>query len=247
MKYNKLPDEIKPRIRKWSAMQLWIYAEIYTMHANGRKFYKTNSQIAEGFGTDERTVRRIISGFVTDGVLTSYQDGKQRFLTAKPIDNWREDSKVPGLQSPRTAKSAKEDSKVLPRRTAKSAKGGQQSPPNREENREVNREVNREKGASLVLPFDSDAFRTAWQAWKDERRARKIKPYTPRGEQGQLHRLQKISQHDEQTAIDIIATSIAQGYQGLFPITRNADAAASGVQDWASEVRDQLEDHWRNQ
>ena len=139
-------------------MQLWIYCDVYTMQSNGSKYYKTNNQLAIAFQTDERTIRRIISGFVSNGVFKSYQDRKQRFLYAKKPEEWKEDSKVPGQQSPRTAKSAMEDSKVR--------EGGQQSPFRGDSkvlqieklNREVNREDNTEleKSDKLVFPFDSD-------------------------------------------------------------------------------------------
>jgi len=70
----------------------------------------------------------------------------------------------------------------------------------------------------IVFPFTSNEFKTIWREWIAERRERKLKRYTPRGEQAQLHRLQKISNDDEETAKAIIRESIAQGYQGLFPL-----------------------------
>ena len=137
MRFQQIPDYLQLHVRKWSAMQLWLYCDVFTMNSNGNKYYRTNAQIAEAFETDERTVRRIVSGFVAGGVLTAYQDGKMRVLHAKHPKDWKEDSKVRGQQSPRTAKSpdfeVRNGGQQSPRRrTAKSGKGGQQSPPNRE-------------------------------------------------------------------------------------------------------------------
>ncbi len=44
------------------------------------------------------------------------------------------------------------------------------------------------------------------------------KPYTTRGLQTALHRLQQISEYNEGIAIRIISQSIANGWQGLFPL-----------------------------
>jgi hypothetical protein len=58
----------------------------------------------------------------------------------------------------------------------------------------------------------------AWKEWEADRRERRVKPYTTRGLQTALHRLQQISQDNEHTATQIIAQSIANGWQGLFPL-----------------------------
>ena len=70
----------------------------------------------------------------------------------------------------------------------------------------------------VVWPFNSDQFMNAWKEWEADRRERRIKPYTTRGLQTALHRLQQISQDNEHTATQIIAQSIANGWQGLFPL-----------------------------
>ena len=70
----------------------------------------------------------------------------------------------------------------------------------------------------MILPFDSKEFEEAWNVWITERRERGTKKYTQRGEQAALHKLQNDSQRDEDTAIAIINQSIANGWQGLFPL-----------------------------
>ena len=202
------------------------------MNSNGKQYYRTNAQLAEAFGTDERTVRRIVSGFVAGGVLTAYQDGKMRILHAKHPDEWKEDNKVPGQQSPRTSKSAMEDSKVR--------EGGQQSPEmedskvpqieklNREENRELNRE-----SASLVLPWESDAFRMAWDEWIGYKRAQfKFKYKTVKSEQIALHKLHRDTHGDERNAIEAIVSAIANGYRGIYPSNKNKGGQAGRNLNW---------------
>lgn len=202
------------------------------MNSNSKQYYRTNAQLAEAFRTDERTVRRIVSGFVAGGVLTAYQDGKMRILHAKHPDEWKEDSKVPGQQSPRTSKSAMEDSKVR--------EGGQQSPKREDSkvpqieklNREENRELNRE-GASLVLPWESDAFRMAWDEWVEYKKAQfKFKYKTVKSEQIALHKLHRDTHGDERNAIEAIVAAIASGYRGIYPSNKNKGGQAGRNLNW---------------
>jgi len=88
------------------------------------------------------------------------------------------------------------------------------------------------KERGVVLPFDSKEFADAWDVWITERRERGTKKYTQRGEQAALHKLQNDSQGDEATAIAIIHQSIANGWQGLFPIkNRKNDTKRLGPSD----------------
>ena len=74
------------------------------------------------------------------------------------------------------------------------------------------------RAREVVWPFDSDQFMNAWKEWEADRRERRVKPYTTRGLQTALHRLQQISEYNEGIAIRIISQSIANGWQGLFPL-----------------------------
>ena len=93
----------------------------------------------------------------------------------------------------------------------------------------------------VLMPFDSQEFKDSWIMWKEERREQKKKAYTLRGEQAQLHRLQKLSNNDQRKAIDIITYSIAQGYQGLFS---ERGTAKEGILTSQSD-RDKLEEYIR--
>jgi predicted transcriptional regulator len=118
MNYTQIPDDILPKVRTWSAMQLAIWADVHTMGKAGLDYYRTNEQLAERFATDDRTVRRVISQLIACGAITAEQDGKRRILTS--VQNFAErkrtkrspDQLVPGQVSPRTNQSAKEDKLV---------------------------------------------------------------------------------------------------------------------------------------
>ena len=77
----------------------------------------------------------------------------------------------------------------------------------------LNREVD--------YPFNSICFLRAWITWKLDRKERKIRAwkYTTRGEQTALHALYAEAEGDQIKAMAIIATSIANGWQGLFRYT----------------------------
>jgi hypothetical protein len=69
----------------------------------------------------------------------------------------------------------------------------------------------------VVLPWDTDTFKPAWREWLDYKWAQHRFAYKrAQDEQTALHHLQKNSNGNEQLAIHIIATSIANGWRGLF-------------------------------
>lgn len=69
---------------------------------------------------------------------------------------------------------------------------------------------------SVPIPasLNTPAFLAAWDEWKAERRAKRCRPYTPRGEAAQLD---KLAEHGPAAAVAAIKASIANGWQGLFP------------------------------
>jgi len=80
----------------------------------------------------------------------------------------------------------------------------------------------------VVFPFDQDVFHHTWAIWLDDRKERRLKAYTHRGEQAALHHLYNISGGDMQTAVAIIHQSIQHGWHGLFQLK---SASAPGPKD----------------
>jgi hypothetical protein len=256
MNYAQIPDDILPKVRIWSAMQLAIWADVYTMNKADCLYYRTNEQLAERFGTDDRTVRRVVSQLIACGAITAEQDGKRRLLQAttefqeKRRTKQSPDQLVPGPVSPRTEQSAKEDQSVRDGGPI-GPKKEDQSVPQVESivEREVEQLVEIEgeeqisefeqaqdepqaaptspaRGAraksqrqfhDVVLPWDTETFRDAWREWLDYRWAQhKFHYKRAQDEQVAIHQLQKHSNGNEPLAIHIIATSIANGWRGLF-------------------------------
>jgi hypothetical protein len=67
------------------------------------------------------------------------------------------------------------------------------------------------------LPF-GDAFAKWWATWLAYRKERRLAPYKPIGLKHALDNIAQISGNSEAVAVEIIKKSIANNYQGLFPL-----------------------------
>lgn len=95
--------------------------------------------------------------------------------------------------------------------------------------------------AEYPSELDTEEFHDAWERWKAERRAKKIKPYTAGGENGQL---KKMASWGARRAIFAIDASIAQGYQGIFEPSANGKKQAeqfSTIKEWYEEEMENAE------
>lgn len=71
----------------------------------------------------------------------------------------------------------------------------------------------------IVLPFESEEFSNYWTMWKDFKKKQfKFTYATPQSEQAALKDLVKLSNGDEQTALQIIEQSLAKGWKGFFAL-----------------------------
>lgn len=186
----------------WIPAEIWLdkrlticekafLAEVDSFTGNGKTFHKSNQTIEEEYGIAPRTVQRMVKKLVELGMLETEFNGRVRHLSTVRL------AKMTG-QGRQNDESA--------------------SPKWRHTNTIDNTIDNTSKREEVVLPFESKEFAEAWEIWKQERRERRTKKYTQRGEQAALHKLHNDSQQDEATAIAIIHQSIANGWQGLFPL-----------------------------
>lgn len=78
------------------------------------------------------------------------------------------------------------------------------------------------ESAKIILPFDSEDFKTAWNGWKQYKKEQHKFTYKGQhSEQIALKSLGEKSGNNEQTAIKIIQESIANGWNGLFELKTN--------------------------
>jgi len=188
----------------WIAAEIWLdkdltlvekalLAEIDSFTGNGRSFMKSNDTIQSEYGISRNTIGRSLRKLADRGFVEVTFNGRVRCVTTRAGS--------------------------IPKMGRQSTQNGEAASPNDTSTNTSKRTKNntiKEKG--VVLPFDSKEFADAWDVWITERRERGTKKYTQRGEQAALHKLQNDSQGDEATAIQMIHQSIANGWQGIFPL-----------------------------
>lgn len=90
--------------------------------------------------------------------------------------------------------------------------------------KEIESEIETGKGKlkeekEIIYPFNSQIFKESWEKWKRFKKVQHNFTYKSQdSEEGALRKLDKLSKHNEETAIKIIEQSIAQGWQGLFEL-----------------------------
>ena len=71
----------------------------------------------------------------------------------------------------------------------------------------------------IVLPWKSEAFRKAWQSWKDYLAEQHHKTMKSRMEYAALAYLKRIADSKEATAIEYLQFAMANGYPRFFKVT----------------------------
>ena len=75
------------------------------------------------------------------------------------------------------------------------------------------------KQPELIIPWETDRFKKAWEEWKEFRKdTHKFKYKTAKSEQAALNELALISMGSEEVALRIIQKSMASGWRGLFKL-----------------------------
>ena len=156
-------------------------------------YFKTNETIAIEVGVAQCTVTRSIKKFESLGYITTQYDGRSRLIKLRMT----------------LSKLLRQTKQIDEADKANCLHSIQDSI---QDSIHVSKEV--------VYPFDEKEFLDTWKIWIEERRESGIKKYTNRGEQSALHNLQKISNHDYKTAIEIINQSISHGWRGLFELKK---------------------------
>ena len=202
----------------WIAAEIWLdkdltlvekalLAEIDSFTGNGKSFIKSNDTIQAEYGISRNTIGRSLRKLAERGFVEVTFNGRVRCVTTRA-------GSIPkiGRQSTQNWEAA--------------------SPNDTSTNTRERTKNNTIKEKGVVLPFESKEFAEAWDVWKQERKERGTKRYTHRGEQAALHKLQNDSQGDEATAVQMIHQSIANGWQGIFPLkNQKNETKRSGPSD----------------
>ena len=191
----------------WIAAEIWLdtrltlveralLAEIDSFTGNGKSFRKTNDTIQEEYGISRNTVGRSLKKLQQLGYIEITFNGRVRYVTTRA-------GSIPklGRQHPQNGEAA--------------------SPNDTSTNTIERNKDNTLKKGEVKLPFEEKEFKEMWEVWLQERKDRRYRKFTQRGEQAALHDLYKISNQNHETAIAIIKQSIAKGWQGLHPVKGN--------------------------
>lgn len=214
-----------------SAIELLVYADVWTMQNNGQGYWKSNATICEQFNTHRTTVIRAIKRLESRGLLRRIDHDGSRHLEAHVVESGGSVDATGSVHATGSA-DAQGGSADATGGVALTHQGGSADATQIDKNRKENRTINR-KGAALVLPWESESFQLAWQEWTEYKQAQfKFKYKTVKSEQIALHKLHRDTHGDERNAIEAIASSIANGYRGIFPSNKSKGRHAGRNLDW---------------
>jgi len=218
MKFHQMPSVVWPHVNRLSGLQLAIYCDAWTWQQQGKDNHCSNATLALMYQVSERSIPRAVAKLVELGLVTIEQrpDGLRTITCLTPDQPVTPDRPVTPDQPVKggvTNLSGGDDRPV---------RGGDDQPVTQLYHKTISSTITstrtNARAREVIWPFDSDQFMNAWKEWEADRRERRVKPYTTRGLQTALHRLQQISEYNEGIAIRIITQSIANGWQGLFPL-----------------------------
>jgi len=186
-----------------------LLAEIDSFTGNGRSFMKSNETIQAEYGISRNTIGRSLRKLAERGFVDVTFNGRVRCVTTR--------------------------AGCIPKMERQTTQNGEaESPNSTSTNTRERTKENTVKNKGLVLPFDSKEFSVAWQSWKDYKRDEHGFKFKSRAsEQASLHQLQNLSGGNEETAVRIIAQSLANGWRGFFPLKNqhNESRANRGPSD----------------
>ena len=181
------------------------------------EYFKSNETIAKEVGVSIRTASRSIKKLELMGYITTKLDGRNRV------------AKLTSTLDKMTS--------TLDKMARHPRQNGFAEKPNWLHSIQESKQPSIHISKEVIYPFTENLFIEAWKVWIQERKEKKLRNYTQRGEQSALHNLQQISGDDYKTAIQIINNSITHGWQGLFALkeqkTRAPKITADSVR-WAN-------------
>jgi hypothetical protein len=228
MNYLQIPSALWPHISHLSGLQVAIYCDAVTWANQGKEARRSNDTLAQMFGVTSRAVTKAVARLCELG-LVDLETGPNNLRTIKPRTSVHLNDRSPrtSVHPEQVFEATPNDCSMQPRT---SVLHSPERPFDLYNHREEQREEHREEPKAepkkrrseravhdVVLPFDTDTFRAAWREWLEYKWHQHRFAYKrAQDEQTALHNIQKHSNNDERVAIHIIATSIANGWKGLF-------------------------------
>ena len=204
-------------------VERYILADITHFHKNNRVYFKTNTTLAQECKSSTASITRAISNLVKSSHIKIKQSSPVRKLVPNHCDEAPNQIDEPPNQIDEPPNHCDEAPNQIDEHKSKV------------KSKRKNKIKSKIK-IEVVSPFLEKEFLETWEIWKEERISNGSKKYTPRGEQGALHTIQKFSNNDYKTAIEIINQSIVNGWRGLFKLKEskqgNSKLTREGTLKW---------------
>lgn len=221
-KYVSIPIEI------WNLSELHpnervLLAEVASFDEQGKPCFAGNDHFAKLLNVSEATARGYISSLISAGYLIREGSRYNRRLRKSAQTN---------------AQNSADECVKSRRRVRKSTQtSAQNSAHTNTYTNTLTKTITKSthSRADLVLPWESDQFKSLWTEWKKDRKERRIKNYTQRGEQAVLKKLYDATNGNEADAIERIEIAIANQWQGLvFGESKNSRTKRGGKASFES-------------
>lgn len=206
-----------------SIIEKCLFAEVHSWTSNDSTCYKSNATLAEEFMVSVSSIKRAVRKLDQKGYVIVTRTATGRSMKAAHID-------LPPAQNEQGV--GRSEPSVGSNCTAL---GSNCTPTSTNTSTGTNTTTSTMKmdfkdayEVKVQYPWPDTEFVECWEIWLQERRERRYKRYTQRGEQAALHKLQKESNGDLHTAIGMVHQSIANGWQGIFPLRNSNNGSRKG-------------------
>lgn len=172
-----------------------LYGEI-TALCNEKGFcWASNSYFAELYDVATETISRWIgklqrAGYVKTHVSENEGNNRKIWITTPPID---------------------ENVKTYPQKD-------QEGLDKKVKHNNTENNTNNKREDEVEKPYKSEYFTKAWEEWILYRKERKMPKYAPRGLRQTFKNIVNLSGGNEVVAVKILEQSMANNWQGLFPL-----------------------------
>ena len=212
-----------------SLLERYILSDVMSFYKHKRQYFKTNKKLSKECNCSTASITRAITNLIRLDLISLNQISPVRKIVPNQFD-----------EAPNQFDEA-------PNQIDEAPNQFDEAPNQFDEHISKRISKRRSKVISKIIkgdityPFQEIEFIEAWKVWILERKEKKLRNYTYRGEQSALHNLQKISGGDFPKAIKIINNSITHGWQGLFKLKNDEQRIktidAKSALAWASKAR----------
>lgn len=215
---------------KLNLSEKFILSDIYNLCSSKKEYFKSNETLSKELGISETSVSRSIKSLAFSGYVSTRYDGRcRRIKLTTSLGKLTKQT----CQIDKGTRQIDKGTRQIDKAAMSKRQGSIQE--------SIQESIHLSKRGDITYPFIEKEFLEAWSIWIDERKQKQLKRYTPRGEQGALHTLQKESDNNVEVAIEMINYAICRGWQGIYPIKNNVQRIktidAKSALAWASKAR----------